>query len=88
MAPSAAPVVRSGQHRPWQRQVDRGVGRCHASSGARMAGLRDPVHQVRCVAVGEKKIACQLGVSWLEGGDGFSWDSSDLNQSADHAVAT
>jgi cob(I)alamin adenosyltransferase len=38
--------------------------------------------------VGEKKIACQLGVSWLEGGDGFSWDSSDLNQSADHAVAT
>jgi cob(I)alamin adenosyltransferase len=37
---------------------------------------------------GEKNIACQLGVSWPEGGDGFSWDSSDVNQSADDAVAT
>jgi cob(I)alamin adenosyltransferase len=37
--------------------------------------------------VGEKKIASQLGVDWLEGGDGFSWESTDLDESASHAAA-
>jgi cob(I)alamin adenosyltransferase len=32
--------------------------------------------------VGEKQIAQQLGVEWLAGGDGFSWESEDLDQSA------
>ena len=37
--------------------------------------------------VGEKKIARQLGVDWLEGGDGFSWESPDLEESAGRAAA-
>jgi cob(I)alamin adenosyltransferase len=32
--------------------------------------------------VGEKQIAQRLGVEWLAGGDGFSWESEDLDQSA------
>ena len=37
--------------------------------------------------VGEEKIARQLGVEWLKGGDGFTWESSDLDQSRGRAVA-
>ena len=36
--------------------------------------------------VGEEKIALQLGVDWLKGGDGFSWESKDLDASAARAV--
>jgi cob(I)alamin adenosyltransferase len=35
--------------------------------------------------VGEEKIAVSLGVDWLKGGDGFSWESSDLDESARRA---
>jgi cob(I)alamin adenosyltransferase len=38
--------------------------------------------------VGEKKIAERLGVEWLAGGDGFSWESQDLDQSAAVAAQT
>ena len=37
--------------------------------------------------VGEEKIARQLGVDWLKGGDGFSWDSPDLDKSEGRALA-
>ena len=37
--------------------------------------------------VGEEKIARQLGVEWLAGGDGFTWDSPDLEQSKGRAQA-
>jgi cob(I)alamin adenosyltransferase len=37
--------------------------------------------------VGEEKIALQLGVDWLTGGDGFTWESKDLDQSEARAVA-
>jgi cob(I)alamin adenosyltransferase len=37
--------------------------------------------------VGEEKIARQLGVEWLAGGDGFTWDSPDLEQSEGRARA-
>ena len=37
--------------------------------------------------VGEEKIAVQLGVDWLKGGDGFTWESPDLDQSRGRAVA-
>jgi cob(I)alamin adenosyltransferase len=37
--------------------------------------------------VGEKQIARQLGVDWLEGVDGFSWESKDLDMSSAHAAA-
>ena len=36
---------------------------------------------------GEEKIARQLGVDWLKGGDGFTWESPDLDQSRGRAVA-
>jgi cob(I)alamin adenosyltransferase len=32
--------------------------------------------------VGEKQMAQRLGVEWVSGGDGFSWESEDLEQSA------
>jgi cob(I)alamin adenosyltransferase len=37
--------------------------------------------------VGEEQIARRLGVEWLKGGDGFTWESSDLNTSEGLAVA-
>lgn len=37
--------------------------------------------------VGEEKIAVQLGVDWLKGGDGFTWLSTDLEASAARAAA-
>jgi cob(I)alamin adenosyltransferase len=37
--------------------------------------------------VGEEKIGVQLGVDWLKGGDGFTWDSPDLDESRGRAVA-
>jgi cob(I)alamin adenosyltransferase len=37
--------------------------------------------------VGEEKVARQLGVDWLKGGDGFTWESRDLDQSAGRARA-
>ncbi len=37
--------------------------------------------------VGEEKVARQLGVEWLKGGDGFTWESPDLDKSEGRAVA-
>jgi cob(I)alamin adenosyltransferase len=37
--------------------------------------------------VGEEKVARQLGVDWLKGGDGFTWESPDLDQSEGRARA-
>jgi cob(I)alamin adenosyltransferase len=37
--------------------------------------------------VGEEKLARSLGVDWLKGGDGFTWESPDLDESAGRAVA-
>jgi cob(I)alamin adenosyltransferase len=37
--------------------------------------------------VGEEKIGRQLEVEWLAGGDGFTWDSPDLEQSEGRAQA-
>lgn len=37
--------------------------------------------------VGEEKVARQLGVEWLKGGDGFTWESPDLDQSQGRAAA-
>jgi cob(I)alamin adenosyltransferase len=37
--------------------------------------------------VGEEKVAVGLGVDWLKGGDGFTWESQDLDKSAGRAVA-
>ena len=37
--------------------------------------------------VGEECIARRLGVDWLKGGDGFSWESPDLDKSEGRAAA-
>jgi cob(I)alamin adenosyltransferase len=37
--------------------------------------------------VGEEKVARQLGVEWLKGGDGFTWESPDLDRSEGRAAA-
>src|SRR5258707_6968335 len=37
--------------------------------------------------VGEETLGVKLGVEWLKGGDGFTWDSPDLDESRGRAVA-
>jgi cob(I)alamin adenosyltransferase len=37
--------------------------------------------------VGEEKVARELGVDWLKGGDGFTWESPDLDRSEGRAAA-
>ncbi len=37
--------------------------------------------------VGEEHVARRLGVDWLKGGDGFTWESPDLETSAGRARA-
>lgn len=37
--------------------------------------------------VGEEAVAGRLGVDWLKGGDGFTWESTDLDSSAGRAAA-
>lgn len=37
--------------------------------------------------VGEEKVAVRLGVDWLKGGDGFTWESPDLDLSEGRAAA-
>jgi cob(I)alamin adenosyltransferase len=37
--------------------------------------------------VGEETVALQLGVQWLKGGDGFTWESPDLDRSEGRAAA-
>lgn len=36
---------------------------------------------------GEEKVARRLGVEWLKGGDGFTWESPDLEKSEGRAAA-
>lgn len=36
---------------------------------------------------GEEKVSRQIGVDWFAAGDGFSWDSTDLDESRAKAVA-
>jgi cob(I)alamin adenosyltransferase len=38
--------------------------------------------------VGEEKVGTSLGVEWLKGGDGFSWESEDLDATERLAVQT
>jgi cob(I)alamin adenosyltransferase len=36
--------------------------------------------------IGEKHVISRLGADWLTGGDGFSWESTDLDQSGRRAL--
>jgi len=37
--------------------------------------------------VGEEKVSRRLGVEWIKGGDGFTWESQDLDKSEGRAAA-
>src|SRR5258707_2789618 len=37
--------------------------------------------------VGEEAVGRRLGVDWVKGGDGFTWESPDLDESRGRAVA-
>jgi cob(I)alamin adenosyltransferase len=37
--------------------------------------------------VGEEAVGRRLGVEWLKGGDGFTWESPDLDESRGRAIA-
>lgn len=71
-----------------------GKGKSTAAFGVIMRGLARDWHI--CVIqfiksgkwkVGEEKIGRQLGVDWLKGGDGFTWESPDLEKSEGRAAA-
>jgi cob(I)alamin adenosyltransferase len=71
-----------------------GKGKSTAAFGVILRGLARGWHI--CVIqfiksgewkVGEEKMGRQLGVDWLKGGDGFTWDSPDLEKSEGRAAA-
>lgn len=71
-----------------------GKGKSTAAFGVVMRGVARGWHV--CVIqfiksdkwkVGEEKVARGLGVDWLKGGDGFTWESPDLDESRGRAVA-
>jgi cob(I)alamin adenosyltransferase len=71
-----------------------GKGKSTAAFGVVMRGIarRWKVAVVQFIksddwVVGEEKIAVGLGVDWLKGGDGFTWESPDLDQSEGRARA-
>jgi cob(I)alamin adenosyltransferase len=71
-----------------------GKGKSTAAFGVVMRGVARGWHV--CVIqfiksgkwkVGEEAVGRQLGVEWLKGGDGFTWESPDLDESRGRAVA-
>lgn len=38
--------------------------------------------------VGEEKVCRDLGVTWMKGGDGFTWESDDIDHTREIAVAS
>lgn len=69
-----------------------GKGKSSAAFGTmlRAVALDWPVAVVQFIKsgdwkVGEEKIGRQLGVDWHSFGDGFTWDSDDLEQDKAHA---
>lgn len=71
-----------------------GKGKSTAAFGTllRAVALEWPVAVVQFLKsgdwqVGEEKVCRRLGVDWFAAGDGFTWDSADLDQSRAAAVA-
>ena len=71
-----------------------GKGKSTAAFGTMLRAVADgwPVAVVQFLKsgtwrVGEEAIARQLGVEWYAAGDGFTWDSDDLDETRAKAVA-
>jgi cob(I)alamin adenosyltransferase len=71
-----------------------GKGKSSAAFGTalRAVALDWPVAVVQFLKsgrwhTGEEKVCRQLGISWFSAGDGFSWDSTDLDETRAKAVA-
>lgn len=71
-----------------------GKGKSSAAFGTLLRGVARewPTAVVQFVKsgkwrTGEEKVCRQIGVSWFTAGDGFSWESSDLDESRAKAVA-
>ncbi len=71
-----------------------GKGKSSAAFGTALRGvaLDWPVAVVQYLKsgrwhTGEEKVCRSLGVSWFSAGDGFSWDSTDLDETRAKAVA-
>lgn len=71
-----------------------GKGKSSAAFGTvlRAVALDWPVAVVQFLKsgawrTGEEKVCRRLGVDWFAAGDGFSWDSTDLDESRAKAVA-
>lgn len=94
--PTASPSKESYRSVPSLVLVNtgHGKGKSSAAFGVVLRSLaRDwPVAVVQFLKsgdwhVGEEKICRQLGVDWFAAGDGFTWDSEDLDESRAKAVA-
>jgi len=92
--PDPPPPPRERQRSLVLVNTGHGKGKSTAAFGVVMRGVARRWHV--CViqfiksgkwVVGEEKIARQLGVDWLKGGDGFTWESPDLDQSEGRARA-
>lgn len=90
--PAPAPMVR--QRSLVLVNTGDGKGKSTAAFGVVMRGVarRWRVCVIQFIKsdkwkVGEEKVARQLGVDWLKGGDGFTWESPDLDRSEGRAAA-
>jgi cob(I)alamin adenosyltransferase len=92
--PDPPPPPRERQRSLVLVNTGHGKGKSTAAFGVVMRGVarRWQVCVIQFIksgkwVVGEEKIARQLGVDWLKGGDGFTWESPDLDQSEGRARA-
>ncbi len=61
-----------------------GKGKSTAAFGVVMRAV---ARELSVWKVGEEEVARRLGVEWLKGGDGFTWESPDLDRSEGRARA-
>jgi cob(I)alamin adenosyltransferase len=92
--PAAAPPPKVRQRSLVLVNTGDGKGKSTAAFGVVMRGVarRWRVCVIQFIKsdkwkVGEEKVARELGVDWLKGGDGFTWESPDLDRSEGRAAA-
>jgi cob(I)alamin adenosyltransferase len=94
IAPTEPPAPNQRQRSLVLVNTGDGKGKSTAAFGVVMRGVarRWRVAVIQFIksdkwVVGEEKVARELGVDWLKGGDGFTWESPDLDESAGRARA-